>query len=190
MKTAAIATVAALMTATTAAADEFTPLIRDYFENSVRDWAQSDILVRAISDQNSRTMSYDQARIDELDLAWRAEIGSGSTPTITPVLENAAADFLRQQVAQSDGRITEIFIMDAQGLNVAASGVTSDFWQGDEAKFSMTHGIGPGAIHISDVELDESTQRYQGQLSFTVVDPDSGQPIGAITIGVDAEALM
>ena len=32
-------------------------------------------------------------------------------------------------------------------------------------------GIGPGSIHISDVELDESTQRYQGQISLTITDP-------------------
>ena len=137
-----------------------------------------------------QTMTYDQARIDELDQAWRAEVGMSNAPTISPVITNAASDFLREQVAASGGQITEIFIMDAHGLNVAASDVTSDYWQGDEAKFSETHGVGPGAVHISDVELDESTQRYQGQISLTIVDPSTGEPIGAMTVGVDAESLM
>lgn len=176
--------------ATTAAADEFTPLMRDYFETAISGWAQSDVLVQAITEQNSRTVAYDQAQIDALDQAWRAEVGTGNTPTITPVLKNAAADFLRERVAASGGQITEIFIMDAQGLNVAASDVTSDYWQGDEEKFSETHGVGPGALHISDVELDESTQKYQGQLSLTIMDPATGAPIGAMTVGVDAESLM
>ena len=173
-----------------AAADDFGPAMREFYDTSIVNWAQSDILVAAITAQNGQTRSFDQAQIDELDQAWRAEVGMSSAPTITPVVQNAVSEFLRDQVNASGGQITEIFIMDARGLNVAASDVTSDYWQGDEAKFSETHGIGPGAIHISDVELDESTQRYQGQISATISDPATGQAIGAITVGVDAEALM
>jgi hypothetical protein len=80
--------------------------------------------------------------------------------------------------------------MDRHGLNVAASAITSDMWQGDEAKFTETYSIGAGAVHFSEVELDESTQRYQAQISVTIVDPSSGEPIGAMTVGVDAEALL
>jgi hypothetical protein len=85
----------------------------------------------------------EQARIDALDLAWRAEIGSAATPTIDPVLQSAAAEFLRSRVDASGGRITEVFIMDQHGLNVAASAMTSDMWQGDEAKFTETYSVGP-----------------------------------------------
>ncbi|MDX1785473.1 MAG: hypothetical protein R3210_05050, partial [Roseovarius sp.] len=107
--------------------------MRSYYQDVIAQWAQSDILVQAITEQNARTAAYDQARIDELDQAWRAEVGASQTPTITPVLTNTASEFLREQVAASGGTITEVFIMDARGLNVAASDVTSDFWQGDEA---------------------------------------------------------
>lgn len=172
------------------AADEFAPIMRDFYDDAISQWAQSDVLVQAITEQNARTATYDQAQIDALDQAWRAEVGASDTPTITPVLTHAASDFLREQVAASGGAITEVFVMDARGLNVAASDVTSDFWQGDEEKFTETHGVGPGALHIGEVELDESTQRYQGQVSVTIVDPASGQPIGAMTVGVDVESLM
>ena len=66
----------------------------------------------------------------------------------------------------SEGLFTEIFVMDAVGLNVAASDTTSDFWQGDEAKWQQTYSAGSGAVHISDVELDESTQSYQSQVEL------------------------
>lgn len=171
-------------------ADDFEPVLQDFYESQIAQWAESAVLVDAISAQNSATAAYGQADIDALDAAWRAEVGAGDTPTITPVLENAAADFLRQQVEASGGQITEIFIMDARGLNVAASGVTSDFWQGDEDKFTRTHGSGAGAVFIDEVEFDESSQRYQGQISLTISDPATGQPIGAMTVGVDAESLM
>lgn len=80
--------------------------------------------------------------------------------------------------------------MDARGLNVAASDVTSDYWQGDEAKFSETFPNGAGASHISEVEYDESTQTYQAQISFPIVDPVSNEVVGAATVGVNADALF
>ncbi len=172
------------------AADDFTPAMQDFLDSEASAWLDSDILVQAIRTQNAATGGYDQSQIDALDLAWRAEVGHSETPTITPVLNNVAADFLRQQVANSGGRITEVFVMDNRGLNVAASDVTSDYWQGDEAKFTETYGAGPGAVHFGDVEFDESSQTYQGQISVTISDPDTGLPIGAITIGVDAESLL
>ena len=173
-----------------AQADDFGPALQDYLESQVATWAQDDAIVSAINAQNERTAGYDQAMIDQLDATWRAEVGASDTPTISPVLNNETADFLRNQVAASGGMITEVFIMDMHGLNVAASDVTSDYWQGDEAKFSETYGRGPESRHIGDVEFDESTQMYQGQISLTIVDPATGKPIGAMTVGVDAEALL
>ncbi len=180
----------ASLVATPAVSDEFTGAIQDFYEREITAWANAQVLVDAVNAQNVQTAGYDMARIDALDKAWRAEVGLADTPTISPVIENVAADFLRQQVASSGGQITEIFVMDAQGLNVAASDVTSDFWQGDEAKHSETFGAGGNGFHISDIELDDSTQRYQGQVSFTLVDPVTGTPIGAVTVGIDAESLL
>jgi len=38
--------------------------------------------------------------------------------------------------------------------------------------------------HFGDVELDESTQTYQAQVSLPVMG-DNGQPIGAMTFGIN-----
>lgn len=174
----------------TAHANEFAPAMQAYLDNEIRTWANAAPIVSAIMDQNKTTAAYDQAMIDDLDTRWRSEVGGSSTPTITPVTTGEVAEFLRQQVEQAGGSITEVFIMDAQGLNVAASSVTSDYWQGDEAKFSETYPQGAEATHFGEVEFDESTETYQGQISLTIVDPATGQPIGAMTVGVDAEALL
>ncbi|NRB20363.1 MAG: hypothetical protein HRU33_23210 [Rhodobacteraceae bacterium] len=192
MKLTTLAVLAVMLpaVATSVSANEYAPAMSAYLENEIRSWAHSPILVDAINAQNLLTSEYDQGMIDQLDLAWRAEIGAPSTPTITPVLDNAAAEFLRSQVVASGGRVTEVFIMDAHGLNVAASSMTSDMWQGDEAKHAQTYSVGPDAVHFGDVELDESTQSYQGQISLTITDPTTGQAIGAMTIGIDAESLI
>ncbi len=185
-----VSTVAALLLAVPALADEFTPAFEAYLNDEISGWANGPEIVAAIKAQNAANAGLDQAQIDELDKTWRAEVGNASSALINGVLNNPTADALRAHVEASGGAITEVFVMDEHGLNVAASDVTSDMWQGDEAKFQDTYGKGAGSVHISEVELDESTQRYQGQISLTITDPDTGAPIGAITVGVDAESLL
>jgi hypothetical protein len=103
---------------------------------------------------------------------------------------NPASAYLKKIEADSKGLFSEIFVMDAKGLNVAQSEVTSDYWQGDEPKWQQTFPKGKDAIHISDVEKDESTQTYESQVSVPVVDPANGSVIGAITVGVNVELLQ
>ena len=49
---------------------------------------------------------------------------------------------------------------------------------------------GPDAVHVSEVEFDESSQTYQMQVSMSVTDPASGAVIGAVTFGLDAQAFF
>ncbi|GAA0285061.1 hypothetical protein [Rhodovulum strictum] len=182
--------VLAIVTATGTHAGEFDAQLTAYLDSNVRAWATAPIIIDAIKAQNAHTSGYDQARIDELDLAWRAQVGQADSPLIAPMLASPVSEYLREQSAASGGQVTEIILMDAQGLNVAVSEVTSDYWQGDEEKHSHTYGMGPDAIHFGEIEFDESTQRYQVQISFTINDPETGTPIGAMTVGVDGEAFM
>jgi hypothetical protein len=169
---------------------EATDAMQAFLDNNIASWAADPVLVDAIIAQNQTTSGYDAATIEQMDAAWRAEVGAGSAPTIDPVLSHPASDFLRAKLSESGGMITEIFVMDAVGLNVAATGVTSDYWQGDEAKHAETYGAGAGAVHFSDIDFDESSQSYQAQISVAITDPASGAVIGALTVGVDAESLM
>lgn len=179
----------ALLLACPALADDFTPALESYLSNDITTWAADPVLLDAIRAQNATTGSLDQPAIDALDQQWQAEVSSADSALVGGVLHNPAADFLRARVADSGGKITEAFITDARGLNVAASDPTSDYWQGDEAKFLKVFPA-PDGRHIADVELDESTQRYQGQISMTIADPATGEALGTLTVGVDAESLM
>ena len=172
-----------------ASASEPNPAIQQMLDDVIMPWAGDAVLSESIAAQNTVTTGYDSARIDELDQKWRAEVGTDSSDLVNSVLQNDAADFLRSQIEASGGAITEIFIMDQHGLNVAASGATSDYWQGDEAKFQQTYPVGAQAIHVSEIEFDESSQTYQAQVSMTITG-DDGAPIGAMTVGIDAELIM
>ena len=78
--------------------------------------------------------------------------------------------------------------MDDQGANVAMTNKTSDYWQGDEAKWQESFKDGVGAVHVGDIEFDESADDYLVQVSVPVM--KSGKAIGAITVGVNLDLLQ
>jgi hypothetical protein len=178
-----------LPVATQAQDNEFAGPLNEIAGGSLREIAQNDLIVAAIKAQNEKTAGYDQAMIDKLDGQWRAEVGSAAKPLIDATLGTAASKWLVQAQDGSAGVFTEIFVMDARGLNVAQSTVTSDYWQGDEAKFSESFGVGPDAVHLGEIEQDESTQTFQSQVSIAITDPATGAAIGAITAGIDLALL-
>jgi glycerol-3-phosphate dehydrogenase len=163
--------------------------IKAYVAENVMNWANDPVIIEAIRKQNEEHAGLDQAKIDELDKEWRAQATAADKPLITEVLGRDVSTFLSGKKDESAGMITELFVMDNKGLNVGQSDVTSDYWQGDEAKWQDTYLVGPEAIFVDEVEQDESTQALQSQASMTIVDPDSGEPIGAITIGINLDQL-
>ncbi len=187
VKTAALFGALAVLSAPVMA-DEYTDALTELAKGKIHEIAQSPEIVAAIKAQNEETAGYDQAKIDSLDQQWRTEVDASSHPMIDGVLGNSASEYLKSVLDDSQGLFTEIFAMDAKGLNVGQSGVTSDYWQGDEGKWQNTYSVGADAVDIGDVELDDSTQTYQSQVSVPVVG-DDGKPIGAITFGVNVEQL-
>lgn len=171
------------------AQDEFTAPLTELAKTEIAAFASDPALIAAIVAQNAVTGAYDQAQIDALDKQWRAEVGAASKPLIDATLANAASQYLAGIQDASAGKYTEIFAMDAKGLNVGQSTLTSDYWQGDEDKFTMSFGAGADAVHISEIEQDESTQIFQSQVSVPITDPATGALIGAITVGVDVSML-
>lgn len=161
----------------------------DYVNANVAPWLSDPLIVKAINDQNAAHDSLSQADIDALDKKRRAETEASSKPMIDEVLGNEFSKFLAARQDESAGMITEVFVVDDKGLNVGQSEVTSDYWQGDEAKWQKTCGVGAGAIFVDDVEKDESTQLLQTQVSIATSDPAANEVIAAITLGINVEGL-
>lgn len=164
--------------------------VRNLVDTQIKTWIGQAVLIDAIKAQNAANANLSQAEIDKLDKQWRTETGADNKPLINKVMARRLSAFLIKEQEKSQGLYTEIFVMDNKGLNVGQSAVTSDYWQGDEAKWKKTYGAGAGAVHISEVEQDESTQTFQSQLSLAISDPAGGSVIGAVTIGVDVGILL
>ncbi|MEN8196366.1 MAG: hypothetical protein ABFS30_07600, partial [Pseudomonadota bacterium] len=157
------------------AAGEHEGPIRELVNSQIKGWTANPAIVAAVKAQNGKHAALTQADIDALDKKWRAETGASAKPMIDELLSRDASKKLIDYKNGGEGLFTEIFAMDNKGLNVAQSDATSDYWQGDEAKWKKTFLVGPDGLFIDEVEFDESTQTYQAQVSISIADPDSGE---------------
>ena len=83
--------------------------------------------------------------------------------------------------------IAEVFVTDRRGANIAMTNKTSDYWQGDEDKFTMAFSRGRRAYHLDPVSFDESIQAYAVQIALPIYDGDTA--IGIIVVTLNLERL-
>lgn len=156
-------------------------IIDDTAVSQIRDWLKNPVVEMSIVAQNKRYAEISQSDVDALDQQWRAERKQDDQPLIATILSNPLSNYLTQIQAASGGLFTEIFVMDAKGLNVGQSAITSDFWQGDEGKFQKTFPQGGGTVFIDEAELHEGSQTWRAQVNLTISDKTQ-TPIGAVTV--------
>ncbi|MEM8916613.1 MAG: hypothetical protein AAGC83_12285, partial [Pseudomonadota bacterium] len=118
------------VTALPAHSNDFEPQIRSAFEQQIEPWLSDPRVIDAIRAQNSEHSSMTSAQIDSLDQQWRSEVDNGGGPLVERVMNTDLSGFLSDKKGEAGELITEMFVMDNQGLNVGQSDVTSDYMQG------------------------------------------------------------
>lgn len=141
---------------------------------------ENPVIITAVKKSNARNMSLSE--IKKNDERWKKT--AGISDFMKPILESDCAKYLRT-IQNKMTYIDEIFVMNNKGANVAMTDKTSDYWQGDEAKFKKSFNGGKGGTFVDDVEFDESAQAYLVQISVPVKDGD--KVIGAVTFGVNVD---
>lgn len=141
------------------------------------------VIVRAVKEENSKAKTLDQ--IKDMDKKWKAH--AGIADYMKAIMDSKCGKHLAG-LQNSAPYYAEIFVMDNQGANVSMTDKTSDYWQGDEAKFKKSFAGGAGAVFVDEVEFDDSTQAYLVQVSVPV--KDGGKVIGAITFGIDVDKIQ
>lgn len=156
--------------------------ILDLANTTLAQMGTDPIIVKAVKEENAKGKTLNQ--IQDMDKKWQAHAG--------------IADYMKQMMDSECGKhllaiqnsqpyYAEIFVMDNQGANVAMTDKTSDYWQGDEAKFKNSFKDGQGAVFVDDVKFDDSTQTYLVQISVPVKGGET--VIGAITFGIDIDKV-
>jgi len=114
-------------------------------------------ILREIRSKNASGES--DADIQRKDKEWMA---NPKNALVKELMANACARRLRTLV-EGDSIIVEAFVMDAKGALVCTTHPTSDYWQGDEAKWQKTYGEGK-KVFVDTPSLDASTGSYAVQL--------------------------
>lgn len=140
------------------------------------------VIVEAVKAENAKGKTLD--KIKEMDKKWRAH--AGIADYMQALMDSECGKYIAG-IQNSAPYYAEIFVMDNQGANVSMTDKTSDYWQGDEAKFKKSFAGGAGAVFVDEVEFDDSTQAYLVQVSVPVKGGDN--VIGAITFGVDVDKI-
>jgi hypothetical protein len=130
-------------------------------------------LLSAVTAKNSSGETAED--IQRKDREW---IANPKAPLRAELTRGACADRLRSLV-QEDTFVVEAFVTDAQGALVCATRETSDYWQGDEAKWQKTYGEGK-RLFIDEAAQDTSTGVYAIQLSTLI--SSGSQKAGALTL--------
>jgi len=121
--------------------------------------------------------------IDKLEKKWNNQKSGGEGFLVKSVTQSKESEILRQALNSTEGVVLEIIVMNKHGFNIASTGITSDYYQGDEEKYGSTYQTGSNAIHQSDVTFDDSTNSFGAQVSFTL--NNNGVKIGAVTFTID-----
>ena len=156
------------------------PALLEVKLRTVQHMALNPVLVSAVLEQNQDDLPLDL--IKRRDEEWKAS--KALTDLKRQLLGNNAAELLRSTV--NDGAtFTEAFLTDNKGANVAVFPPTSDYWQGDEEKWTASWAEGEGRLFIGPLEYDESTDKYAVQISAPV--KDGTDTIGVLVVGVSID---
>lgn len=113
----------------------------------------------------------------KMDQLWRTQEGFSDN-----ILDPDAQSALKSFMAKNSNLFIELILMGRYGETLGAIPKTSDYWQGDEAKFIQVMGY--DEIFIDALNWDESTQTISAQISVPV--HANGDIIGVLTGAVEA----
>jgi hypothetical protein len=158
--------------------------------DAMRAFVQVPVTVTTLRGLNPGHARLSEEEIVALDQAWRDQRETvGDRPLVAELMARPLSNYLLRKQAEAGGLYTEIFVVTEAGLNAGQSAVTSDFWQGDEDKFTRTFPEGADAVFVDEPELHMESGTMRQQINFTVADPETGAPIGAATVEVNLTEL-
>jgi len=126
-------------------------------------------------------VSASNARFEPADLIRRRDalwVANPRDPLRQEVVQAPCSAKVREMV-KDDPVVVEAFVMNDRGTLVCSIAETSDYWQGDEAKWQRTFVEGKDAF-VEEPAFDASSGKYAIQLSVPIA--EAGKRIGAVTL--------
>lgn len=146
--------------------------------NKVKALVNMPDVINAVRNQNTQNLTPDEIR--RRDYAW---INSDDELPLKRELQVSRAGILFTNLVTRQLQLySEIFLTDLQGANVAAYPSTTDYWQGDEEKWTLSYNNGDGQVYVGKIEYDKSTLQSTVQISVPVI--DNRETIGILIMGL------
>ena len=143
--------------------------------------------IRRAAAEGSR-QPVDQRQIEALDAEWQKnrQLPAG----LSGLLSNSASRFVTD-VARQDPLYREILVTDRHGRIVAASQLTTDYYQADEGWWTQALDDGRrGRIFVSDVRFDDSARMYAFDIAVPIAAPDSDELVGVMKIVASSQEML
>jgi len=154
--------------------------------NEIQRIAQSPEIIAAAKASNSKQLG--KAEILELDSRWMKL--NGNVPEADAIRSSEASKLLITAVNKHT-YFTEAILTGNQGETVGMNMTTTDYWQGDEEKFTAVYDTNKPSRkpdhHISRARWDKSSKTMISQVSVPVYDGD--EMVGTLTMGVDLKRV-
>lgn len=140
---------------------------------------------RAAAAGNERP--YDMSGAAATEEEWRLD--PAGTAARLDVLTSPASLFLADLIT-NDPIYREVLLTDRAGRLIAASNLTTDYFQADEAWWQTAFDNGRGRVSVSDVRRDESARVYAFEIAVPVHAPDSEELAGILKIVADSREML
>ncbi|MFX3675456.1 MAG: hypothetical protein ACN6I6_00310 [bacterium] len=163
--------------------EEATPAqLKKMAEKELMPLLQNKPIIDSVRAQNAKAMSLKE--IKAIDTKWVRT--AGYDDFMRKLMANDCTAVLKKAMKRYN-YILEAFIVDSQGAVVCMLDKTTDYWQGDEAKFTKAFNNGKGETFIDKVRFDESAQAYTSQISLPIM--NDKKVIGVGTFGVNVNLV-
>lgn len=135
----------------------------------------------------SETEMLSPLEIEQFDAQWQAADAANddSDVLVTSVIENSLATKLRQFQEEFPQHV-EVFVTDQQGLSIASTNRTSDYYQADETWWQAAYEEG---LYIGQPEFDQSSKSLAIIMATAIQDNRSGKVLGILRTTVDFSIL-
>jgi len=119
--------------------------------------------------------------------------GQWDTPNADSLVKDmlsSRASRLLQQQRSLNRRLLKIIISDENGAAVAATGKPVHYLEADQQRWQAVYAGGKGAVNVTEVRYDASTQSDYVDIAVPVLEEDSARFMGAARALVDVSGLF
>lgn len=129
-----------------------------------------------------RQQSLDLKELLELDQQW-----SSHPQLADDLLDPQDQRLFKEKLSINPPLFVELILMGDQGQTLGGVPITSDYWQGDEAKFKQT--VMRENVYVGEIDWDESSRTISAQISVPVWIDGNLEGVLTGAIEADLEAL-